>query len=1198
MNPVIVIPSYWARNECDARTTEPGVYDHATPLDAPEPELARCLDSLDEVRGVTRVVVLLVSNNEDEPAARERVEAICAQHPRLNPFVVSAAESWVVQAALAQISPDLDGDTVSLRGYGAIKNMGLLVAAVLGHDVVVFLDDDEIISSPDFLVDAVYGLGHMTRQDLPVIAKTGYFLNQEDSPYATNVSTAWYDRWWNKRPLFNKWMNRALNTTRISRSNILTGGCFALHAEAFTRVGFDPYITRGEDLDYLLDLRMYGFDVWFDNQWSVTHRPPNTPSRAGRFEQDVYRWIYQREKVRTANGIIGLHQVTAESLMPYPGPWLGDELDGRIAKTAFFRTLFYEEREAYLHILTQGRREAHAYAQSHAQSYLKFQTYWPQVMVELWNDEELARSLYRAQQIMSEALAHGYEQEHDAALEVAAEGSEAEDVDMLSQLPQIEEPAGGSAIPGFFPRAVAEAQPAVDAERVAREAELAAFLAEAKASAVHGVRTPYQPADKEDAGQGAEKLLESEGVSQDESTLGTLEEDLETREDALEAEEETAQEEPSAEEPAPEQPAAEAQELDEDVHAEEPVEAAEPSDELEEHSDEQPDASQDDAVPGEQTQEPEPAEQGDAEPLEPQPDESAEPQPDEPQEAPQALEAPVRENCEEPLEEEGQEEAQAPDEAPRQASAYVVPEYLQVPVLEMHVELPAFLRELEAKLGAEETAVLDRIVLNEEGRDPYLAPESEGYELIVEPSDAPAPSAGDEAIPAGEGEPLPEALQAEEARHPAVPGFLQPEDIMPTIPLSREQIEAALKRALGGMEDADAQQIMDLVVDDEVIRDAADAAQPAEDPAQEQGELAADEDSLPAAEEEAQEEEAASAEETSPQEDVAPEDLEPAEAPGQAEPCAEEAESAEPEATGESAGPEAQDESEETPVPAEAPEQPAPAQDAAPEAGSERSDESCEDDAPGDSAEGEPEEPEALEAAVEPEDTQEPAPAVPEDAAPAEADAPAEAPETLAPAEAVAAPEDAPEESAPAEAAAPAAAQEEPAAPAADDDSAAQAQEAQPRPKMPYELRRERLNAVLSEMGEPSARPARRPKVLPKPKAKTYLIKKETEITSVSVLESVAATQADVQMTPPPPQPTEFFVNDLAHDEPDAKRGDVPLVGPLDPRIEDPFAQVGPTAEALAPLEGQELPEGESASRTFPIIHPPLSLPNHPEDDV
>ena len=46
----------------------------------------------------------------------------------------------------------------SLSGYGAIRNLGLLVANVLGFDAVVFLDDDEVVDDPEFLTKAMYGL--------------------------------------------------------------------------------------------------------------------------------------------------------------------------------------------------------------------------------------------------------------------------------------------------------------------------------------------------------------------------------------------------------------------------------------------------------------------------------------------------------------------------------------------------------------------------------------------------------------------------------------------------------------------------------------------------------------------------------------------------------------------------------------------------------------------------------------------------------------------------------------------------------------------------------------------------------------------------------------------------------------------------------------------------------------------------------
>ena len=123
-----------------------GSYDHATAVDEPLPELARCLDSLDDVRGVIRTIILLVASPSAEAAARARVNAIVRDHPALNPLVIGSAEARLISGRIDQVCPGMDGETVSLRGYGAIRNMGLVVSALLGHDVVVFMDDDEVLA--------------------------------------------------------------------------------------------------------------------------------------------------------------------------------------------------------------------------------------------------------------------------------------------------------------------------------------------------------------------------------------------------------------------------------------------------------------------------------------------------------------------------------------------------------------------------------------------------------------------------------------------------------------------------------------------------------------------------------------------------------------------------------------------------------------------------------------------------------------------------------------------------------------------------------------------------------------------------------------------------------------------------------------------------------------------------------------------
>ena len=178
MNPTIVIPSYWAGDPAELKS--PGAYDHSSDLAAARPELDRCLASLEQVRDLPRIIVLLVCPQRLTDRIAERVQGVIDDHPSLEVTLVTNREASVVMERVSQIAPNVRGETVSLRGYGAIRNMGLACAAILGHDAVVFLDDDEVVLAPDFMEKALYGLGHETRQRLPILAKSGYFYNKAD----------------------------------------------------------------------------------------------------------------------------------------------------------------------------------------------------------------------------------------------------------------------------------------------------------------------------------------------------------------------------------------------------------------------------------------------------------------------------------------------------------------------------------------------------------------------------------------------------------------------------------------------------------------------------------------------------------------------------------------------------------------------------------------------------------------------------------------------------------------------------------------------------------------------------------------------------------------------------------------------------------------------------------------------------------
>ena len=399
MNPVIVIPSYWDRSARPGPLGERGVYDYTTPIDKPLPELEVCLSSLEHVSGVLRVIVLVVAPQDCEEAARARVNSICRAHADLNPLVIGAREASHVERAVSRMAHHVAGETVSLRGYGAIRNMGLAVAAILGHDVVVFLDDDEVALGEDYLTKAVWGLGSLTRQNLQVLVKSGFFIDELGSPYA-EPSGAWSEKYWSKAADFNRVMERAqTSASRITRSNHLCGGCCALHAAAFSKAPFDPYITRGEDLDYVLNVRAMGMDVWFDNEWCVQSQPPEEMAGApSLFMQDVHRWLYEYRKLDAMNARRDLHTITPESLMPYPAPWLSSGVRRRVFRTALRRFLTGPDRLAYLRILVRGRFDADRFARSASSRYLSFAMVWPTI-VALWEDRVIASAILQTGEV-------------------------------------------------------------------------------------------------------------------------------------------------------------------------------------------------------------------------------------------------------------------------------------------------------------------------------------------------------------------------------------------------------------------------------------------------------------------------------------------------------------------------------------------------------------------------------------------------------------------------------------------------------------------------------------------------------------------------------------------------------------------------------------------------------------------------------
>lgn len=394
MNPVVVVPVYISARRQKEGGGVLSTYDHSTPLTQPG-ELPRLLTSLQKVRGIGQIIILVVAERAVEIQAAEKVQSVVSRFPSLNIAVIGTLELSLIKQRMEQLNLGQMNKEIGLTGYGAVRNLGLVVANVLGYNAVVFLDDDEVVDDADFLQRAMYGLGKLTRKGIPILAKTGFYFNSEGT-YLSKSQDKWYNHFWQQGKAFNKWISKAMRGSRLSRSNHVCGGCFVLHKEAFKRVSFDPWIARGEDLDYMLNLRMYGSDIWFDKQWSLRHLPPVTESEGTRFRQDIFRWLYEYRKMEYSRTQIDLLQVKPSSLEPYPGPFLEPGVTKRIKMTAFLRSLARPDKGAYRKAAKAATGEATTYAQRNCSKYFEFQFAWPELMARMENDQILRTALVQS----------------------------------------------------------------------------------------------------------------------------------------------------------------------------------------------------------------------------------------------------------------------------------------------------------------------------------------------------------------------------------------------------------------------------------------------------------------------------------------------------------------------------------------------------------------------------------------------------------------------------------------------------------------------------------------------------------------------------------------------------------------------------------------------------------------------------------
>jgi len=338
----LVIPSYWGRSTGEPYNEEDMVYDHPTPLDG-EGTLTRALESIRTLSYPDfRVVVLGASTHPElEREVEARLEEIVTPFQDSFPVaLLTHSHEREMKRMLAGRGPEGCGEMLSLRGYSNLRNFCLAAACLSGADAAVLFDDDQVYEDPLYLDKVAEHIGGEHKGRF-VGGLAGVYINRDDNYLLPP----------NRDPVFAEWpaveyMNRAFAIIDGGERLVVTpwvfGGNMVVHRELFTRVAFDPNVTRGEDIDYLVNAKFFGHDFLLDKELRIRHLPPTKTSPLWRrFREDLDRFIYSRAKLRAQQAGEGRRMVGVEELDPYPGRFLRDDLEELIYRTCVLMGMDY-----------------------------------------------------------------------------------------------------------------------------------------------------------------------------------------------------------------------------------------------------------------------------------------------------------------------------------------------------------------------------------------------------------------------------------------------------------------------------------------------------------------------------------------------------------------------------------------------------------------------------------------------------------------------------------------------------------------------------------------------------------------------------------------------------------------------------------------------------------------------------------------
>jgi hypothetical protein len=393
----VVVPTYWSR---PGGAHQPGdaVYDHPNAVDGENRDLERLLESLTRLEEKPDCVLILVAVTTPEVAelAEARVSATLQRFPSLRTLQFGERGLRKIHDRLGALELADCQPYLRLAGYAGVRNLQLVVPHVLGCELVVALDDDEVVEDAGYLTRVRRHAGaQFNGREAAGLA--GFYLDVSGSnklhvsPEAARSPNVFI----RKAAIMNACTEQLeAQPGEVVATSFVLGGNMTFTRPLFERVGFDPSITRGEDIDYLINARLEGLWFFLDKQLNIVHLPPSGASYKdisySKLQQDVVRFLYEREKLRAAADQPDLEAVRPAALTPYPGDFLVDDLEHQALQA--LRDLRPADDRSWPppeEIVEQAR----AHAAEGVPRYFEFRRAWPRMMAALGGDETLKRQL-------------------------------------------------------------------------------------------------------------------------------------------------------------------------------------------------------------------------------------------------------------------------------------------------------------------------------------------------------------------------------------------------------------------------------------------------------------------------------------------------------------------------------------------------------------------------------------------------------------------------------------------------------------------------------------------------------------------------------------------------------------------------------------------------------------------------------------